>query len=144
MHFHLPQLKWLLIVGVPLLAVLAAAQQPPRPQNPDSAVTRLARERLQVADRGYRLAVEKYRLGAAHFSLVAEWARRQAQAHFDLGEAKAVRVEFLQGYVRQLRDAEQLARKSFDAGGSATQLDVAEAEYIRLEGEMWLAKAEEQ
>jgi hypothetical protein len=145
MSFHLPRLKSLLCVGVPLLAlfaVLAAAPQPPTTQVPDS-VAHLARERVQVADRGYELALKLYQQGQNSFSLVAEWARRQAQAHLDLAEGKAERVAFLVGYVQQLRDAEQLTRNRMNAG-MVTPLDLLEAQFIRLEGEVWLARAREQ
>ncbi len=52
-------------------------------------------------------------------------------------------MSFLEGYVRQMQEAEQIATRRFQAG-MASQLDGLEAQYIRLEAEMWLAKAREQ
>jgi len=145
MHHHLPRLKSSRILGVPLLtiAVLAAAPQPPEPQAQDVSADRLARERLQVADHGYELALRQYQAGQADFSLVSEWARRQAEAHFDMKEPQAERVAFLEGYVKQLQNCEQLTRKRSQAGLTG-QLEVLGAQYLRLEGKMWLAKAREQ
>ncbi len=42
-----------------------------------------------------------------------------------------------------LQDAEQVARDRMKAG-MVGPLDTLEAQFIRLEGEMWLAKAREQ
>ncbi|MFI5380153.1 MAG: hypothetical protein ACHRHE_12715 [Tepidisphaerales bacterium] len=139
-------LKSSLLVGLSLLTVfvvLAAAPQPAKNQAPDTPAAKLARERLEVADQGYKLVVEQYKQGLVPLSLSAEWARRQAQAHFDVPEATADRVAFLEGYVRQVQDLEKLAESRFRAG-VAGQLDTLEAKYVRLEGEMWLARAREQ
>ena len=146
MRCQLPRARSSLLVAISavvLLTAWGAAPQQPSTRPSDQSLAQLARERIQVAEQGRKLAEEHFRRGLTSGGEVLEWTRRLAQAHMDVPESKADRVAFLEGYVRQMKESEEVMKKRFEMGVCGP-LDVASSQYYRLEAEIWLAKANEQ
>lgn len=146
MRYQLSGSKSPLLIAVllpTLLIAWGAAPQPANPAAPEQTLAQIARERIQVAHEACKMASGMYQRGLIQSEVVFEWTRRQAQAHMDAPESKVERVAFLEGYVRQLKDNEELLANQLQAG-RCTPLDALAGQYHRLEGEMWLAKAKEQ
>jgi hypothetical protein len=107
-----------------------------------SQVSELARERFDVASRGYECAVVGHKPNEALTANALNWLRLRAKARLDMSESSANRIAFLQGYLAQLK-----AQEDFEERLAQRQLTGAQAvlmaRYQRLEAEMWLAQARE-
>ena len=107
-----------------------------------SQVAELARERFDVATRGYECAMVGHKPNEALTADALRWLRLRAKARLDVPEGSANRIAFLQGYLQQLKAQEdfeeRLAQRQL-AGAQAVLM----ARYQRLEAEMWLAQARE-
>lgn len=123
------------------LAVPAAPQPATGPAERPS-LRELAVERYETANKGYEWAMAGHKPGEALGEEALEWLRLRARARLQVAESKADRVAFLEDYVRQLQlqndFMDRLAKLRIEGPQS-----VLRVRYARLEGEMWLADAEE-
>jgi hypothetical protein len=107
---------------------------------PDLAANRaLAREQLALIDQAlamldgmYRTA--RIRLSDPRFSL---WARRKVETLRKTGAGKAEMVAALESYINRLKLEEAVTEKEHQAA-QATQVDVHDVRFRRLEAEIWL------
>lgn len=129
-----------LVLAVFIIPSRRARSQESRPGE-QSAVARLAEQRLELATRGYNAAVHAVRNGRAAPTATAEWARRRAKAALDLPNT-VQRLAVLQDSVRVLKDQVSLIDRGVRAG-VASEEELMLAQDRELECELWLAKVRE-
>jgi hypothetical protein len=105
-------------------------------------VADLAKERIATAADGFRLAQQGYAQGQRSFDELGTWSRRQAEAALDPSVPAAQRVELLEQHVKQSQEVERVAAMRHRAGLGG-QDEAIGAKYLRLEAEIWLARARE-
>jgi hypothetical protein len=105
-------------------------------------VAGLAQERIEAAADGFRLTMQLYRQGQRSFDELGTWSRRQAEAALDPAIPAAQRIELLDQHVKQAKEVEQVAARRHQAG-MGSQDEAIGAKYLRLEAEIWLARARE-
>ena len=107
---------------------------------PDLAANRaIAREQLALIDKAWAfqraLALNgRFDVGGASFFL---WGRRRLEALRRAGAGKAEIVAALEQYVKDLKEDEAVA-KDLNESGRATVLVVYDAQFRRMEAEIWL------
>jgi hypothetical protein len=105
-------------------------------------VAAIAQERIEAATEGFRLTMEGYRQGLRSFDELGTWSRRQAEAALDSAIPAGKRTELLEQHVKQAREIERVAAQRHQAGMGG-QDEAIGAKYLRLEAEIWLARARE-
>ena len=138
-------LKWCamaVVVPAAFLAGLAAAPSGTPSGSGLPSVAQIAQERFEVADRAYQQVQKAYQAGLVSELDTYGWLRRRAIARRKMPQSDAERVVFLEQYVQQLQHYEQATGNRIKSG-SASTMDLYTAQYLRLEGEYWLAKARE-
>jgi hypothetical protein len=105
-------------------------------------VADLAQERIEAAAEGFRLVKQGYAQGQRSFDELGTWSRREAEAALDPAIPAAKRIELLEQHVNQAKELERVAAQRHQAG-MAGQDEAIGAKYLRLEGEIWLARARE-
>jgi hypothetical protein len=107
---------------------------------PDMAANRvLAREQLALIDQSLAMLDGLYRTGTIRFSdpRFSLWARRKVETLRKTGAGKAEIVAALESYINRLKQDEAMTEKEHQAG-QATQVDVHDVRFRRLEAEIWL------
>jgi outer membrane protein TolC len=124
-----------LILGI---GVLAAALAPAASQAPDSKKA-LGQEQLGLARQALSDLDRMFNSGevAAHDPRFALWGRREVEAVRDAGASRAEFIAALEGYVKRVRDRQRIVEEAFRKG-QVPRVDVHDAKYRVLEGEMWL------
>lgn len=105
-------------------------------------VADLAQERIEAAAEGFRLVKQGYTQGLRSFDELGTWSRRQAEAALDPAIPAAQRIELLEQHVKQAQEVERVAAQRHQAGMGG-QDEAIGAKYLRLEAEIWLARARE-
>lgn len=103
-------------------------------------VADLAQERVATAAEGFRIAKQSYGQGLRSFDELGTWSRRQAEAALDPAIPAAQRIELLEQHVKQAQEVERVAAQRHQAGMGG-QDEAIGAKYLRLEAEIWLARA---
>jgi hypothetical protein len=107
---------------------------------PDLAANRaLAREQLALIDQALAMLDRLYqsakiRFSDPHFSL---WARRKIETLRKAGAGKAEIVAALESYINRLKQEEAVTENEHQFA-RATQVDVHDVRFRRLEAEIWL------
>ena len=125
-----------------LVRAAPPAQPADAPANAPSTrpVADLAQERVETAAEGFRLAKQSYGQGHRSFDELGTWSRRQAEAALDPAIPAAQRIELLEQHVKQAQEVERVAAQRHQAGMGG-QDEAIGAKYLRLEAEIWLARA---
>lgn len=113
----------------------AVAETQPAATQP--GIQELFRQRDDIADEGYRLAMIGHQPGKATEREALNWLRLRANARRGLRESKAERIAFVEEFVRQLQDQEAFEErlKQQNLVDSDTVLF---AHYERLNAQIWL------
>jgi hypothetical protein len=124
-----------LILGI---SALAAALAPAASQAPDPKKA-LARQQLGLVRQALSDLGQMSKDGetTTYDPRFGVWERRQVEAVRDAGSNRAEFLAALEGYVKRLRDRQRLVEEAFRRG-QASRVDIHEAKYHVLEGEMWL------
>jgi hypothetical protein len=131
-----------LLLSVFAILSSSSAQLPPAAGDLDESAARLARERYDVAEKGYEYAMAAHRPGESLGTDALEWLYRRAKARLDVVEGRAEKIGFLKQYVEQLRAEEEFQQRLEKAHLAGPQA-VLRARYQRLEGELWTARVRE-
>jgi hypothetical protein len=135
--------------GVPAKSAEAPAQPAAKSPELERRLKHLARERLQVAQRGYDDAVDLYRhtqrsgqtiMPWVNVDQVYIWSRRWMEQECALSTKKSECVAAHEHHLKRLRRLEKLARELRNAE-LVTKLEPLAAEFYRLEAESSLAEA---
>lgn len=105
---------------------------------PDLA--KLLKERVEVARTGMEAADAMFLAGRLTFDQVTVWSRRLVDAELAVAKNKRERVAALEEFVKRAKAHEDIAMARFRAG-QASNLDVTEMKYNRIEAEVQLEKA---
>lgn len=123
-----------------LTTLAAVSAAPQTPTDTQRTIAQVARERMQVATKGYDLALQGYRSGTAPVGATSEWLHRRAQAALDLPDAPE-RLAALQDCLKELKEnTTQMERAEHN--GMVSVQDALLARDRQLECELWLARAQ--
>ena len=107
---------------------------------PDLAANRaLAREQLALIDQALAMLNQLYENSTIRFTdpRFSLWARRKVETLRKIGAGKAEIVAALESYINRLKQ-EEAATQNDHQSGRATQVDVHDIQYRRMEAEIWL------
>ena len=107
---------------------------------PDLAANRaLAREQLALIDQALAMLDRLYQNATIRFSdpRFSLWARRKVETLRKAGAGKAEIVAALESYIDRLKQEEAVTENEHQAA-RATQVDVHDVRFRRLEAEIWL------
>jgi hypothetical protein len=123
-----------LLLGI---CALAAVLAPAASQAPDAKKS-LAQEKLALARQALQSLDQMYKNREPFDEArIAVWERRQVEAVRDAGTSRAEFIAALEGYVKRMRDRQQIVEERQRAA-RAYFVDVLEAKYRVLEAETWL------
>lgn len=131
-----------LVLGIATLALagsFAPAAQEPRGAAASAQNQALAKEQLKLIDKVFDDLQTLFRGGEISVSdaRFAVWGRRRVEALLASGAKPAERIAALEKYVDLMKKNEDYAKRAHERA-QATRVDVADAQYRRLEAEMWL------
>ena len=106
---------------------------PPRSDSTD-AITVLARARYDAARKIFERVQSNYASGKTAITWLRSSALRVLEAQRDLNTTKSNEIAALEAYLGEMKKAEALEKSEHDPDF------IAEAEYDRLEAELWLAR----
>ena len=107
---------------------------------PDIAVNRaLAREQLALIDQALAMLDQLFQNSTIRFTdpRFSLWARRKVETLRKIGAGKAVIVAALESYIKRLKQEEAVTENDHRSA-RATQVDVHDVRFRRLEAEIWL------
>ena len=109
-----------------------------------AAIKKLAKDRVDVAQKAYRVAVQLVREGKSGSKLedVYTWSVRLLKAQRDVSSKRDDQLSALNDHLKRMQDHAKVARALWQAGGvGASPLDVPAADFYLREAELWLAQA---
>ncbi|WP_165071444.1 hypothetical protein [Paludisphaera rhizosphaerae] len=122
------------------VAVQGGRQAPPKAEDaPPPTARDLARQQLELADQAVdvtRRLVEAGRANASDGTLLL-WERRRLEALRKTGAGKAEMIAALEKYIESMKHLEAIAEARRERA-LTTSLEVYDARFQRLEGEIWL------
>jgi RNA polymerase sigma factor (sigma-70 family) len=117
---------------------------PPRAAQPggqgESKLTTLRKAKVAAAQAVLDERTREFLAGRGTQEFLLEASRRLAESQRELNPAKADLVAALQAHLNRVKEMEAVDKERFNAG-RITVAQVKEAEYYRLEAEIWLEQA---
>ena len=130
------------LVGGLLIGRSSRAVAQIEPPATPSSIEQLFRDRYEVADHAYALAMIGHQQGQELGNDAMNWLRLRANARRGLREGKAERIAFIKEYLRELQNHEAFEERLKQQ--SLVDADtVLFARYERLDAEIWLAQEEQ-
>ncbi len=131
-----------LVSGLLIGRTSHAIAQTESPATSQSSIDQLFRDRYEVADRGYILAMIGHQQGQELGNDAMNWVRLRANARRGLRESKPQRIAFIKEYIAQLQNHEAFEERLKQQ--SLVDADtVLFARYERIDAEIWLAQEEQ-